>query len=323
MSTNDHTVPQMYLKRFAETRRGRGNFLAAIPLSDLSKAFVTNIKNIAAVNGFYWGETPEGVAHHDMEKLLWKIENESTKTFSMMLDDCSFALPRRWPLGEKDRASLAWWIAAQILRTKRQRKRLAHIEPAGEVPTPKSITSFAANNTHLRFMAEQLAALASIIYYRPWGLGFSDACLLTSDVPVVILNGQDAENQLLAAAYWDIILPLDSHRLLILPHQATQADQRKRFDHLLKLDGAVGLFVTQVIYDAADTHVFHHPDHNPLEFITPKGPRLPTPWADGCAPDEKYAGLNPQGPEYVLDYEVLRPGSTVDRRWVSEHLPRK
>lgn len=88
--------------------------------------------------------------------------------------------------------------------------------------TPSS--PMAGWDAHLRFMADQLAALAQIVYNRPWVLWFSDACLWTSDVPVMILNGHDDKTQLRAAIYWDMILPLDSHRFLILPGLATLGD---------------------------------------------------------------------------------------------------
>jgi len=94
------------------------------------------------------------------------------------------------------------------------------------------------------------------------GLGFSDACLWTSDVPVIVLNGQDEENQSLAASYWDIVLALDPHRFLIMPGiHLRRDDPRKRVDHLAKFEGGLGLALVQTIYDAADTQVYCNPEH--------------------------------------------------------------
>lgn len=39
--------------------------------------------------------------------------------------------PGRWPLKAEERAAMAWWVAAQIVRTVRQRKRLQHLTGEG------------------------------------------------------------------------------------------------------------------------------------------------------------------------------------------------
>ena len=311
MSTNDHTVPQMYLKWFAE-RRGRKHHIVARRVNDLSNPLPTTIKNVTAVNGFYWGTTPDGVPHHEAEKLLCQIESDAAPVFTQILDDSMYALPARWPLGDDERIRMSWWVAAQLLRTTRQRKRLAYLAEREGLAAPAGVRSVTDNNSHLEFMARQLGAVAFLLYSRPWGLGFSDACLLTSDVPVVILNGHDDEDQLLSVSFWDVLLPLDSHRLLLLPGVNAQDDPRKGRDHRFKLDGGIGIFVNHVLYDAADMHVLHHPRHDPMRSIDPgKGGRLPTPWT----------GEAGTSPEYVLTYDVLHPEFTVERRWLTEHPP--
>jgi hypothetical protein len=312
MTTNDHTVPQMYLKRFAD-RRGRKYEIIARRVDDLGNPFKTTVKSVTAVNGFYWGTTPDGVPHHEAEKLLSQIEGDASPVFDEILDDSLYALPYRWPLGDEERIRLSWWIAAQLLRTTRQRKRLAYLAEREGLGASAGVRSVTDNNTHLEFMARQLAAVAFVLYQRPWGLGFSDACLLTSDVPVVILNGHDDENQLLSASFWDILLPLDPHRLLLMPGvSAQERDPRKRRDHRFKLDGGLGIFVNRVLFDAADMHVLHHPHHDPIRFLKEgDGPRLATPWTGEAA----------SSPEYVLSYGVLHPEFTVERRWLTEHPP--
>jgi hypothetical protein len=316
-STNDHTVPQSYLRRFAEKRRGTGHFIVATRVRDLANPFETNVRNIAAVNGFYWGTTLDGVPHHDMDRLLGKIENAALPVFAAMLDDHLYALPRRWPLTDSERVQLSWWVAAQVLRTTRQRRRVDHLlKTSTDTDALPPIGSISASEPHLRYIADQLSVLAAVVNARPWGLGFSDVCLPTSDVPVVILNDHDADDQLMAATYWDVVLPLDPHRFLLLPGIGSQDDPRTRDDHLLKMDGGTGLFLAQVILDAADTHLFHHPQHPPLAVSKgpSDGPRLPTPWAvDGPT----------EGPGYALDYAPLPPGFGVERRWLADHpLPR-
>lgn len=301
----------MHLRRFAKKERGRGHLTCAIPVADPARPFLTNVRNVAAVKGFYWGTDADGVPHHDFEALLSQAEAAAAPALAAVLSHQSVALPPRWPMPARDRVVVAWWMAAQLLRTTRQRKRLAHEQPTLQ-PDP-SISAFVKNNQHLSFVAEHLSELAFLLHQRPWAIVFSDACLGTSDVPVVIVNGQDESDQLSAAAFWDVLMPLDPHRLLLLPGQAAQAeDVRKRFDHRAKLDGGLGSFVTDILYDAADTHVFHHPDHKPLLRGIERSARLPTPWTG----DDRTTG-----PEYFMSYAPLHPDYNVSSRWLREHPP--
>lgn len=317
-ATNDHTVPQMYLRRFAATpRSGKGHFIVARPVEDPSAAFDTNVRNMAAVKGFYWSANADGTrAEHGMEVLLGRIESRSAPAFSAVLEDHNYALPRRWPLSQQLRERIAWWIAAQILRTTRQRDRLVHLLANTKgLHIPKSVAKAAAANAHIAFITAQLARLATVIYDRPWGIGFSDSCLATSDVPVVLLHEHDADDQILAAAISDIVLPLDPHRFLYLPGATALSDRQKRLDHRLKLDGSLGLFVSEILRDAADRYILHHPLHEPpwLDHLHDARPRLPRPWRA-----EEHSA-----PEYYVSYAVLPSDVTVERRWLSEHPPRR
>lgn len=62
MPTNDHTVPQKYLRRFAELRSGKGYYTtAAAPVNDLTKGFTPGLNKVGAAKGFYWatGSDPD------------------------------------------------------------------------------------------------------------------------------------------------------------------------------------------------------------------------------------------------------------------------
>lgn len=211
VSTNDHTVPQFYLRRFARKSQGRAHQIVAAPADDLKAAFTTSVRNVASVNDFHWGTDPDGVPHHTVEKLMTSIENSAAPVISTMLDT-AWALPERWPPTLDTRVAMSWWIAAQILRTTRQRHRIDHLASQAAdsglqealMPAPGPLHKFARNNQHLMFITKRLAPLAAIVGGRPWGIGFSDACLPTSDVPVVLMDGQDDPNQLLCAAFWDL-----------------------------------------------------------------------------------------------------------------------
>lgn len=320
VATNDHTVPQFYLRRFASKTKGTAHRLVAAPVEDLNAAFSTNVRNVAAVNNFHWGTDPGGVPHHTMEALMTSIETAAAPAFSAVLDT-EHALPARWPPTPAHRARLSWWIAAQILRTTRQRHRLSHLsDQAAEGGMPRALgaptsalTKLSRNNQHLDFITENLAPLAAIVASKPWGVGFSDACLPTSDVPVVLMNQHDAERQLVSAALWDVVLPLDPHRLLIMRARGSGPDPATWIDHRLKLDSGFGVFVIDMIWSAAEEHLFWHPDHEPptIREVAARGRRLPRPWA-GDAHSE---------PQSILEYGALPASMTVERRWLTEHPP--
>ncbi|WP_432190619.1 hypothetical protein [Streptomyces sp. Tue6028] len=90
-----------------------------------------------------------------------------------MLDDPHWALTPNWPLDSVQRHALAWWMAAQRLRTTRQRKRLAYRQ--AEAPDiaglPLEVQELAENNPHLRYIAEHIVTLALTLEARPWALG--------------------------------------------------------------------------------------------------------------------------------------------------------
>ncbi|WP_143760858.1 DUF4238 domain-containing protein [Actinosynnema mirum] len=307
--TNDHTVPQMYLRRFGWQRKPRSKqwFIAARRVEELGQPFEANVKNVAAVTDFY-GE--------QLEKLLCQLEGDAVPAFDAVLEDPRGALPGpdRWPLKDDLRMKMAWWIAAQIVRNVRQRRRLLHLasEGTGQLAVPQSIKSLAGKDLQVRFMVDQLARMSWSIFSRPWGLGFSDLCLWTGDVPVVVVNGHDDENQLLATSFWDVVLPLDPHRFLFLPNWSDRRDDpQKRVDHLLKMDQGIGQIISAMVFEAADSHVFCHRDHDPSRHLDLVGPRLPRPWT----------GETGTGPSWVIEYPVMEPGWTIERRWLTEHPP--
>ncbi|MXQ63144.1 DUF4238 domain-containing protein [Actinomadura rayongensis] len=301
----------MYLRRFAENTDPNKYGLQVRRISNIDKVIPTRPNKVFVECGFYWGTTLENVPHHSVEDLFSQIEGDAATAFQAILDDPDYAFPVSWPLDPAHRKALAWWMAAQILRTTRQRKRLARLgQAANAVEVPVGVAALAANNPHLDFIIENLIGLASILYTRPWGLAFSAACLLTSDVPVVLFNDHDADNQLAAASYCDIALSLDPHRLLLLPGSYLQMeDPNKRIDHRMVFQGAMGLALVQIVYDAADALIAHHPLHDPWRHWKPTGPRLPAPWE----------GEHHPSPEYAIEYNTLPPNETVEKRWTTQH----
>jgi len=296
----------MYLKRFAISKGARHQLVAA-EVRDLERRFKSDVKNVAVENGFYWGSDHNGVPHHEMEKYLGELEGVATPAFRRVLDRGSRptddALPP-WPPSNETRRALSWWIAAQILRSFRQRARLNLRSDS----TPDPPQAFQSANRHNAYIQELIEPLASIIFHRPWGVGFSDYCLLTGDVPVLVLNGQDHDEQLIAVEYWDIYLPLDPHRCLYLPGIPNRPTRAFDADHRLKLHPGHAIALNNAVADTAVKHIFFHPDHDPTPHLSPRQRQsleveLSTDWI----------------PRYLVRYEQLAHGCGVERKWLVAH----
>jgi hypothetical protein len=293
----------MYLRRFA--RPTSNGHQLAVSTRDLEKRFKANVRDVAVEAGFYWGTDPEGVPHHHMEAFLSSIEGAASTAFRSILDHAKNpdddALPA-WPPREDVRFALSWWIAAQILRTVRQRTRLVADVGRLGIELPKGV---ADANYHLRYIAEMIEPIAATLFSRPWGVGFADYCLLSGDVPVLVLNGQDHSDQRAAVEYWDVYLPLDPHRCLYLPGAASEgADKRLRHDHRLKLHPGLAMGLNSAMLDTSVRHVFWHPDHDPTSHAEPA------------------LDLESNLPRFIMNYDVLGPDFGVQRRWLDTHPPK-
>jgi hypothetical protein len=308
MASKDHTVPQTYLKRFAERTRGGQFQLVAAPAEDLSTGFLSGVGNVAKLDGFYTETNDDGHESVELEQFFSKIEGLVTPVFARYLDAGPYAYPDPWPTAvAEDQTKMSWFLASQMLRTTRQRKRLAAMKGQG-LPPPTALRDSELATEHGAFIRGQLGALASIIAARPWGYGFSAECLLTSDTPVVLMNDHDADDQLRAASFWEFVFPLDPHRFLFLPSVLMVTDDpAKRTDHRLFLDGWMGSALNQAIYDAADAYVFFHPKHRPATMPSASG-RLPTPGSP------EFGSAH----EWFFSYEVLAADSTIERRYISD-----
>jgi hypothetical protein len=298
----------MYLKRFSRPKGG-GFQMSAANVYDANSTFTTDIKNVGVERGFYWGSDQLGIPHHHMEAFLSKVEASASSAFRRVLDTGKLpsddAFPR-WPLPEDTRLTMSWWIAAQILRTTRQRARL-DLLPDSTIDAPRG---FGAANRHIAYIVELIGPLAAALFHRPWGVGFSDYCLLTGDVPVLVLNGQDVHDQLLAVAYWDIYLPLDPHRCLYLPGVSTRAKIAPSVDHKAKFHPGIAIALNNAVADTAVKHIFWHPEHDPSGHLQLRARR----------PIEEELGAD-WLPRYLVTYDVLHPDFGVERRWLEHHPP--
>lgn len=302
----------MHLRRFATPRPGKRDqewFIDAADVSTPTKVFRTNVRNVGAERDFYTFEGLDGKETRALESFFGHLEGSVVPVWRVLLDNPKYALTDLWPLPPRTRGALAWYMAAQIVRTTRQRKRLEAWGASQSFRAPGAPTVPDLATTHARYIAETLEEVSGALHIRPWGLGFTSACLPTSDCPVVILTAHDDTDQVGAALTWDILFPLDPHRFIFMPDvQMVKDDPDKRVDHRLGL-GGVGLAFVDSIYGAADRYVYMHPDHRP-RIDAGRAPRLPAPGAAGTAPRS------------VLQYPVLEDGLTVSSRWKKQHVPR-
>ncbi|WP_309127014.1 DUF4238 domain-containing protein [Microbacterium sp.] len=309
---NDHHVPRVHLRRFAVPGTGsppREWFTDAAEADAPEKVFRANVRRVGAERNFYTFEGLDGQETRVLESFFGQLEGAVSPIFRALLDHPKYALTDLWPLPPRMRGPLAWYMAAQIVRTTRQRKRLQAWGAGASFTVPGAPTPPDLATTHARYISTTLGEVARALHVRPWGLGFTNACLPTSDCPVVILNAHDDEDQVGAALTWDIVFPLDPHRFIFMPDiQMVEDDPAKRVDHRLNLSG-VGVAFVDAICSAADRYIYMHPEHKPW-LDRSRAPRLPAPGAPGFAPQS------------VLQYPVFPDHLTISARWATHHLPR-
>lgn len=297
----------MYLRRFA-VKRKQQHYLLAADVANIEKRWEANVAKVGAVGNFYTFLTEDGDESRDLEIFFGRLESAAVPALRAILDDPEYALPAGWPLPPLQRLALAWFMAAQMVRSTRQRKRLEGWAKRELPELPGSLSMADLATLHAKFIVTAVGGLAAILASRPWGLAHSSACLPASDCPMLILNGQDDDDQLSAAAFWDIAFPLDPHRLIFMPGLSmVEEDPKKAVDHRIKLDG-VGYAIVDAIYSSADRFIYMHPDHQPRFYGPPEG-RLTPP------------GSGVTEAQYVVSYPTLNPGWTVEKRWATEHPP--
>lgn len=306
----------MYLRRFAEPRFGKVKkyLLTAVPAEHPDQSFTAEVGNVAVEGNFHWYTDGDGSRHHEVERLMTRIEGGATGAFASMLDGPS-AFPTRWPLRPGLRKWLALWMSAQFLRTVQKRGWLAdRADPpvaAVDAVADRKLADASRVNAHLDYLNTHLGSLAAFLYARPWCLGITGACLRTGDSPMVSFDVNHRDRIYEQIAVFDLALPLDSHRFLLLPcDRLRRDDPRKRMDHLTNDPGVLGPAIGGLVYDWSHRHVFHHPAHYPFAFPAGLDARMPE-------RRDSAAGGGPQA--FLGGYDVLPPGSQVDRRWLTNH----
>lgn len=186
---NQHTVPQAYLRGFANSER-------RLWCHDLKEDRTTTkpVRQAAAEGDFYTPTTRDGSRSLAWEQEIFRpIENAAPLAFSNLVHGVS--------LTKSDRHAIAIWMAVQILRTTKVRdygQEFLHIKLAEFLARPDAPPfapdfverMVAANqhivkNQHLATLAKAFVPLSSVILARGWGIvRFDERSLLTSDNPV-------------------------------------------------------------------------------------------------------------------------------------------
>lgn len=248
--TRHHYVPQMYLRRFADSE-GR---VVLVDRDDLTGSEIKTAKQALQLDDFYgWepGLTPEEVEDPDVldpeyvEKLLSVFESRAAGAFDRMIQTDG---P---PKTAKDRYHLANFIALQAARGRRFREDLAQmgtyamreymqansdlgrvrdwLADAGMPHEPADVAAFVESAwgpdgprlvPDQSFAIQQALAFAMIqvaptLWSRSWlVVTFDDSCLLTSDEPIVAFHPQDEPVTAATAPF--VLMAVDRRHLLVM-----------------------------------------------------------------------------------------------------------
>lgn len=210
-----HTLPQFYLRGFSDDDK-----VATIRLPGESR-FIQSVRKASSVIDFY---TIPGHADGDdaVEKSLAHLERAAARVF-MRIDRGT------WPLGADDRETLALFIAVQATRVPSQRETLNHmaaqmmrlqVGAGGKQGLRRRLESTGGGEMSQddldtmwelitrrdgppielavqAFVGQMFSTALEILKYlagRPWALvEFDRRSLITSDVPVGLIPGADAD----------------------------------------------------------------------------------------------------------------------------------
>jgi hypothetical protein len=156
---------------------------------------------------------------------------------------------------------------------------------------------------------DALGPLAAIIHGRPWGIGVTSLCLLTSDVPVQLINAQDHDDQINAVGFWDVYVPLDPHRFLYLPGYLHKQSRALMVDHRICLPGGLAIPLNDLVVETAHRHIFWHPSHDPQDM-----------WNAMAGLASRRSRKDDRESQNVLQYTALPPGYGIERRWLENHV---
>ncbi len=252
MTNNDkkkrqHYVPVSYLRRFSSGK----NKLWVFDKFE-GKSFETNIDNVAC--GTYFYDFREdiskelGIPPQIMENALGEIEADYSLTINAILSKSSARRKRRNIISQSQKSSMAYFVAAQFLRTQEFRELAGESETKlleaviNELDQPEASITFQLDDDRLPilqaemiFNPEKIEAYANALHQHIWLIGINNIIRMpfyTSDHPVARRSHQTdplRSNAGLGSKSIEIALPLDSEHILVMLG-------RERFGDYEKLD---------------------------------------------------------------------------------------
>ena len=191
VGTHQHYVPQFVLRGFAS---GRSKQLHVFDKAD-GKSFKTAVRNIACEGGFYDAEI--GGVRHSLDPFLSELEERAQGPIRKVLSTRSI---RGLPIEE--RASIAAFVAVQLLRTNAPRRQFKHMndilrdaitQRGGD---PHSVENFEvldeeeARAAHLQLIPGLARHLAPHLLHKSWLLYSTPQkhAFYISDNPVTMYN---------------------------------------------------------------------------------------------------------------------------------------
>ena len=216
-----HYVPKVYLKNFAQEKKGK--YYINCFDKKTEKSFLVNIEKIAYEEEFY--DFVKG--DQKTEQALRKIETNFGKTIAKLIKCKDLE-----KLDEKDNENLSKFVASQMLRTKELRLELQQIpehflnkfgkkiaEPL-KSQNEQSLEKDSIRKNHSKFILENLEIFKKEIEVLKWILiiNKSPFPLWTSDNPVNKHNEIDLSpygNLGLRSPGFELYLPLSSELTLI------------------------------------------------------------------------------------------------------------
>lgn len=305
-----HTVPQFYLRGFAD-----GDRIATVRLPGEAR-FVQSVRRAASETNFY---SVHG--HEDgpdvFEKLLATLEGEAAHVFELIRGGT-------WPLDTESRTTLAHFVALQAVRGPEQRRNMEHVaaqltrleigyggrdsvqdwmlrnrgvsitEEQAQVvweqaTRPNGPPIHFAPIAHIRQMAELVDKLLPYLVGRPWTLvRFDRRSLITSDSPVGLVPHPDDETWLGAGfmTAWGVTYPLTRKLGLLMSDPMVFAEVvpvervwAGELDHAEPGTTKMERFFNGFTVNSASEWLFHHPDDgrfvpNPLPEPSPVTMRM-------------------------------------------------
>ena len=186
-----HYVPRVYLKNFAQNKKGQYYLYCFDKL--LSKSYGINISQIACDKEFYDTCEDEQIT----EKILREIETDFDKAIRKIIENKDIT-----KLDSKEKIILSKFIATQFIRTKEARKKLeeipkkilerfgGNIEPNFKKEIEDSLIENNIRTTHKKIISKTFLGFASILLQMKWILVInkSSESLITSDNPITLYN---------------------------------------------------------------------------------------------------------------------------------------